>query len=166
MSHSQTLAPVWSCFVKHQAGLFAWFRLQHSPGQSQIQPLVQFSIQLLFPALGTKKHVCASYEQVQASHSPLVSLTSFQTTKGAYIPCVGPQSLGTQYVARTTHSPGKISTHVISLFLWVLSQEQGFQHDCFSSLLAQIHMDLLLQPLLYRSLSVSLQLLFSENCST
>ena len=113
---SQDLAPVWSCFVKHQAGLFAWFRLQHSPGWSQIQPQVQFSNQLLCPALGTRKHVCASYEQVQASHSALVSLTSFQTTKRACIPCVEPQSLGTQYVARTPHSPGKMSTHVIFLF--------------------------------------------------
>lgn len=62
-----------------------------SPGQSQIQPLVQF--QYNFSSLLWKQEnmYVLLMIQVPGFPSPLIDLT-FQTAKGAYIPCVGPQA--------------------------------------------------------------------------
>lgn len=47
-----------------------------------------------------------------------------------------------QYVTQTTDSPERVSIHVISLFLWILSQGHRSWPDHFSYLQTEFHMDL------------------------
>ena len=74
-----------------------------------------------------------------------------------------PRVGGSQHLSGTTHSLGRISAHVISLFLWVSTQDTGPKR--MASLPTQFHMDIS-YSLGCRSLSPSLQLVCSENCST
>ena len=46
-----------------------------------------------------------------------------QPVKGACLPCVRPQGWDTKYVAWITPSPGRVSTRVIFLFLWVCPRD-------------------------------------------
>lgn len=61
-------------------------------------------------------------------------------------------------MAQTANSPGRISTRAIPLIFWVSSQGHR-------SLSTWFFVDLL-QPLLYRSLSANVKLVFCENCYT
>ena len=64
---------------------------------------------------------------------------TLQKAKGFCLPFVGPYGWGAQYVAPTAYSSG-ISTHAISLFLWVPFQGH---RSCpkYSSLSPQFHVD-------------------------
>ena len=79
---------------------------------------------------------------VQASHSPPVRSSGLQLAKGACLACSQHQGWGTQYVAETTHSPGRVSICVISPFLWVLSQGHGSWPDHFFFFPTWFHVEL------------------------
>ena len=68
---------------------------------------------------------------VQACHSSPVSPSHPPTLQGSLSPWCRTPGLGTQPVALTAHSPGQVSTRVISLFLWVPSQGHRSWPDCF-----------------------------------
>lgn len=68
---------------------------------------------------------------VQASHSSPVSPSHAPTLQGSLSPWCGTPGLGAQPVALTVHSPGQVSTRVISLFLRVTSQGHRSWPDCF-----------------------------------
>ena len=104
--------------------------------------------------------ICFSFFSVFlfASLVPLV----LQPAKGACLPFVGLQDWGALSMALTTHSPERVSTCVISHFLWVPSHGHRSQPNHFSSLPCVSF----LQPWWYRSPSASFQLVFHENCST
>ena len=69
--------------------------------------------------------------------SLLLVPAALQPAKGAPLPCVGSHDWGTQYVAWTVHSPGQVSSWVISLFFWLSSQRHRSQLDRLSSLISQ-----------------------------
>ena len=75
-------------------------------------------------------------KRVQAFLRPPASPIARQPAKWTYLSFFGPLGWGTQYVAETTHSPGKMSTYTVSLFLQVLSQGNGSWTDGFCFLLA------------------------------
>ena len=60
---------------------------------------------------------------LQPSTALLVVPVALQPAQGAHLPCVGPRNWGAQFVARTSHTPGRVSARVISLFLWVPSRQ-------------------------------------------
>ena len=93
-------------------GVFALLRLGRMLNWSQGggQPLEQYSIHLSSLPWGQASPVLLM-RGIQASHSP-----AFSPSISPCIPCVGHQDWGTQDVASTSHSPGQISNHVISLF--------------------------------------------------
>ena len=88
---------------------------------------------------------------------------ALQPVKEAHFPCAGSRTGGSQHLSGTTHSLGRISAHVISLFLWVSTHNTG--PNRMASLPTQFHMDISYR-LGCRSLFPSLQLVSSENCST
>ena len=98
----------------------------------------------LFTDWATRK-LALSQEQVrlhvifesEGQASLLLAPAALQPAKGAPLPCVGSHDWGTQYVAWTVHSPGQVSTCVISLFFWLSSQRHRSQLDRLSSLLSQ-----------------------------
>ena len=61
--------------------------------------------------------VCSSQVELSLPTALLLVPQALQPAKGAYLPYVRPQGWGVQYVAQTTDSPGRVSIHVISLFL-------------------------------------------------
>lgn len=64
-------------------------------------------------------------KRVQAFLRPPASPIALQLAKWTYLSFFGPLGWDAQYVAATTHSPGKMSAHIVSLFLQVLSQGNG-----------------------------------------
>lgn len=69
--------------------------------------------------LGSKPALSCSCSHVESS-LPLALLLVFvalQSAKGVFLPCLGLQDWGIQYVTQTTHSPGQLSSGVFSLFL-------------------------------------------------
>ena len=66
----------------------------------------------------------------------LVSVpSSLLPVKGSYLLYVRPQKWGAQYVAQTTCSLGRISTHASSLFHWIPSHQNSSWFNHFSSYL-------------------------------
>lgn len=84
------------------------------------QAATREGINIAFPlCLGSKPALSRSCSHVESS-LPIALLLVFvvlQSAKGVFLPCVGLQDWGTQYVTQTTHSPGQISSGVFSLFL-------------------------------------------------
>lgn len=109
--------------------------------------------------------------RVQASHIPPVSPIGFPDSLGDLSsPCQTlPKGWCGQYMAWTAYSPGGISAHVIPLLFWVpslgLRSIRSWPDCCFFPSYPILYGSFL-RPWFYKSHSVSLQLVFSENCST
>ena len=112
---------------------------------------------------GFRKHVLIA-GGIQGSQSPPTFPLALQPANWAWLPCVWPQFWGTQYVTWTAHSPERVLSYIVSLFLCLLGK--GTCPDLIASLLfTLIPCKFFLQPWLYKSLSSSLPSVLSENCS-
>ena len=67
----------------------------------------------------------SSREDSRLPTALLLVTLALQPAKGAGLPYVGPQDWEAQYVAGTTHSPGRVSAPIILLLFWVSSQWTG-----------------------------------------
>ena len=73
------------------------------------------------PPCSRRKQACMCSSRAK-SRLPLALLLispALQLAKGIHLPGVGFQCWRAQYLAQITHSPGRISAHVISLLFWV-----------------------------------------------
>ena len=104
------------------------------------QPLKQPSLR---PSpLGKSAHACSSRAESGLPTALLLLPVVLQPAKGACLPRRGSQDWGAQSVAWTAHSPGQISTHISSLFLWLPSRGHRSQPEIFSSLPTWLRADL------------------------
>lgn len=77
---------------------------------------------------------------LQASHSPAESSTGPSTQQGGSSSLYCIPGLEAQYMAQTTHSSGRFSACVTSLFLWAPSAGYSSQTNYFSSLLLYLYL--------------------------
>lgn len=82
---------------------------------------------------------CAYSSQVQVSHSPSIYPSSPPTIQGGLSPLHMTPGQGCPIYGLTTHSPGQVSTCVISFFLWVPPQGHRSQPYIFLSLPTWFH---------------------------
>ena len=83
-------------------------------GQCLVQ--FQFTLSTLFQE---KASMCSSQAKSRLPLGLLLVSPALQLAKGIQLPGVGFQRWRAQYLAQITHSPGRISAHVISLLFWV-----------------------------------------------
>lgn len=171
------LLPCLTANLPSGAEVFPRFRLGCELGQSRKPTRHSCSFQSTssaVPQQQASKHAHTSQKQSLGFPSPPVNPTALQRRKRAHLPCIRPEDWGAQWVAQTTDCPRRISTHVISLFLWVLFQGHkswliGF-FVClfffFSSSSYSVMCVFFLQPWLYRKPSASFQLVFRVDYST
>lgn len=86
--------------------------------------------------------MCSSWAESRLSTVLLLAPLALQPAKVPHVSCVWPQGWGSHYVAQTTHSPGRISTCVIALFLWVPSKGYSSRPSCLFYLSTWFPMDL------------------------
>ena len=111
------------------AGVFAWLRLctkafMRNPAAAKVDPSLPF-------CGGKPAQTQSSWAESRLLtalllvRSGLVFLVLLlvQAAKGAHLPHVESLNWRARSVALITHSPGSVSVHAISLFLWVPSQE-------------------------------------------
>ena len=111
------------------AGVFAWLRLctkafMRNPAAVKVDPSLPF-------CGGKPAQTQSSWAESRLLtalllvRSGLVFLVLLlvQAAKGAHLPHVESLNWRARSVALITHSPGSVSVHAISLFLWVPSQE-------------------------------------------
>lgn len=140
------LLPCLTANLPSGAEVFPRFRLGCELGQSRKPTRHSCSFQSTssaVPQQQASKHAHTSQKQSLGFPSPPVNPTALQRRKRAHLPCIRPEDWGAQWVAQTTDCPRRISTHVISLFLWVLSQRKRgiLRPEYFSSLPTQYHVD-------------------------
>ena len=152
------LTTMWS-YIVEQVGLqqslsSGWGICQGSHGKPA-SDRGSFSL----PCFRSKQaYVCSSQIESKLPKALLLVPLPIQLAKGTELPSVRPQGWCTQNMASTAHSQGSP----------LLSPLPGAQVPTLSPLFPSypILYGSFLQPWLYRSLSATLQLVFSENFST
>ena len=150
-----------------QCGAVMWSKqcwsvhLAH-PGLHTREVMIQgFDLPSL-PCSGSKQPFPSSSRTESRLPSAILSHTSPPINQGTYLPCVRLLGWNAQSVALTIHSPVQVSTRVISIFLWVPSQQHQSWPDYFFSLPSQLCV-----YLSYSLICIAVFMpVFSENCFT
>ena len=129
--------PVWSCDLRQmmlECSLGSGWCVHLGSHRKLVSEKHSFSRPFL-PCFRSKQaFMCSSGAESRLAAAFLIVPLVIWPAKGARLPFVELQGCGAQYVAWTTHSPKRIPTSVISLFLWVPSQGHQSWPDCFFSL--------------------------------
>lgn len=131
------LAVTWSCntrqaVLEHLLGS-GWGIPCGGPGKS-VSHLHGFNLPSLPCFTRKKAFMCISWAESRLPSALLLVPPAPQPAKRACVPFVRTQDWGSQYVVWTSHSPGQISTCVISSSEFVPSLGARFWPDHFSSL--------------------------------
>lgn len=140
VSHSWAFSSVMAAFVpvlEHSLSS-GWNMRQVSCRKPFTQ---HFSLNLPLTLLPEQARVHALLmSSLQASHSPAESPTGPSTQQGGSSSLYCIPGLEAQYMAQTTHSSGRFSACVTSLFLWAPSAGYSSQTNYFSSLLLYLYL--------------------------
>lgn len=98
-------------------GTFIWLRM------GLIRWSLKWVSQHLLSICFRSKCLCSLWKESGLSTGLLLVSGVLQSVKGACLPWVRPQGWDTEYVAWITPSPGRVSTRVMFLLLWVCPRD-------------------------------------------